>query len=152
MSNAHNTGLCTRAHTTVTWPTIPIARLQSSRDWPPFESHSFKVHCTTRGWGVDSDNLWQCWKLIENVALGGAVWRTVNKIMPFDIVRPEQNAPHFPHNIFKIAFPRRKSYQKIIILSLDLFCKILLFRVAFLIFFSMAIFSPYVLLFGLLLQ
>ena len=36
--------------------------------------------------------------------------------------------------------------------SLDLFFKIVLFQVAFLIFFSIAVFSPYFLLVGLLLQ
>ena len=42
--------------------------------------------------------------------------------------------------------------RKLLSLSLDLFLKILLFRVAFLIFFSIAIFSPYFLLIVLLLQ
>ena len=45
-----------------------------------------------------------------------------------------------------------KHYQKITILSLDLFFKILLFQVAFFIFFFIAIFSPYFLLVGLSLQ
>ena len=42
--------------------------------------------------------------------------------------------------------------RKLIVLSLDLFFKMLLFQVAFFIFFSIAIFSPYFLLVGLLLQ
>ena len=45
-----------------------------------------------------------------------------------------------------------KRYQKITIPILDLFYKILLFQVTFLIFFSTAIFSPYFLHVGLLLQ
>ena len=42
--------------------------------------------------------------------------------------------------------------RKLLSLSLDLFFKILLFQVTFLIFFSRAVFSPYFLLVGLLLQ
>ena len=42
--------------------------------------------------------------------------------------------------------------RKLLSLSLDLFFKILLFQVTFLIFFSTAIFSPYFLQVGLLLQ
>ena len=42
--------------------------------------------------------------------------------------------------------------RKLLSLSLDLFFKILLFQVTFLIFFSTATFSPYFLQFGLLLQ
>ena len=47
---------------------------------------------------------------------------------------------------------RGKYYQKITIGILNLFFKILLFQIAFLIFFSIAVFSPYFLLVGLLLQ
>ena len=42
--------------------------------------------------------------------------------------------------------------RKLLSLSLDLLFKILLFQVAFLIFFSIVVFSPYFLLIGLLLQ
>ena len=42
--------------------------------------------------------------------------------------------------------------RKLLLLSLDLFLKILLFQPTFLIFFSIAVFSPYFLLVGLLLQ
>ena len=51
-----------------------------------------------------------------------------------------------------LGFAGGKHYKKITILFLDMFFEILLFQVAFLIFFSMAIFSPYFLLVGLLLQ
>ena len=52
------------------------------------------------------------------------------------------------------SFAGGKHYQKITIpiSNLDLVLKILLFQVAFLIFFSIAIFYPYLLLVGLLLQ
>ena len=42
--------------------------------------------------------------------------------------------------------------RKVLLQSLDLFFKMLLFQVSFLIFFSIAVFSPYFLLVGLLLQ
>ena len=49
-------------------------------------------------------------------------------------------------------FAGEKHYQKITIsIFRDMFFKILLFQVAFLIFFPITIFSPYFLLFGLLL-
>ena len=51
-----------------------------------------------------------------------------------------------------LGFAGRKHYKKITTLSLDLFLKILLFQVSFLVFFSIAIFSPYFLQVGLLLQ
>ena len=51
-----------------------------------------------------------------------------------------------------LALLEESTTGKLLSLSLDMFFKILLFQVAFLIFFSIAIFSPYFLLVGLLLQ
>ena len=51
-----------------------------------------------------------------------------------------------------VGFAGGKVPEKLLSLSLDLFFNILLFRVTFLIFFSIAIFSPYFLQVGLLLQ
>ena len=50
------------------------------------------------------------------------------------------------------ALLEENNTRRLLSLSLDLFFKILLFQVAFLIFFSVAVFSPYFLLVGLLLQ
>ena len=55
-------------------------------------------------------------------------------------------------SIVLLALLEKNITRKLLSLSLDLFFKILLFQVAFLIFFSTAIFSPYFLQVGLLLQ
>ena len=57
-----------------------------------------------------------------------------------------------PLSIALEALLQENITRKLLSLSLDLFFKILLFQVAFLVFFSMAIFSPYFLLVYLLLQ
>ena len=57
-----------------------------------------------------------------------------------------------PLSIALKALLEENTTRKLLSLSLDLFFKILLFQVAFLIFFSIAIFSPYFLSVGLLLQ
>ena len=57
-----------------------------------------------------------------------------------------------PFSISLLALLEENTTRKLLSLSLDLFFKILLFQVAFFIFFSIGIFSPYFLVVGLLLQ
>ena len=57
-----------------------------------------------------------------------------------------------PFSIALEALLEENTARKLLSISLDLFFKILLFQVTFLIFFSILVFSPYILLVGLLLQ
>ena len=130
------------------------------------------LHCRSpwiRGWGLGAFLRWwppsAMWAdllifyghhlgclnnpIISNLGWCAACWAHFvchHKLWPTSVSDPFSSLNR------SLGFTEGNITRKLLSLSIELFFKILFFQVAFLIFFSIAIFSPYCLLIGLLLQ
>ena len=115
------------------------------RWWPPsacYVGGSFNLFMATTGgvWIIPSFRIWDYVLHVEHVSC------VITNCGQHQWVIPS------PLSIALEALLEENTTRKLLSLTLDLYSKILLFRVACLIIFSIAIFSPYFHLIGLLLQ